>query len=492
MQKIVCFAAIAMLLGSLATGVQAATEVRMRGDAQIYGSFFTGHNFTGWNAATWTANTPAWTKAGTKTEEPFEIWERFRLRADFIANEALKFRLGVKVEDTWGHGTFTAANPDAVLKVNQAYLQFKLPGSDIEVTAGKQLVALPQSDLFFASPVFTDQLAALVVKAPVIPERLSIMAGYARYLDADRTYDDTTTQVADELDGYMLSLPVTLDGIQGTPWGMVAVAGKNAPYFTTRSNTEGQSYFADNLLSAGTLVSPTLWKNAQNVFWWAGGAFEVTALDPVKFYADVIYGSSAADDRKKSRRGGWFLDAGVAYTGWEMATPKAFGWYATGEDSSTGNGSERLPMIRPNWGPVNSFLFDSNQEFVKGSNMAISPAGSWGVGLSFDNISFVEKLTHRLTFAYVRGTNSPKALRALNTAIGSNPYFQMGRDLTSNEQVFGLNFDNKYMLYENLAAVIETGWAHGQFQESVWGHRLVAQSRSGDVWKVAFGLSYRF
>jgi hypothetical protein len=58
----------------------------------------------------------------------------------------------------------------------------------------------------------------------------------------------------------------------------------------------------------------------------------------------------------------------------------------------------------------------------------------------------------------------------------------------------GLNFDTKYMIYENLAAVLETGWAHGEFQQSVWGHRLVhqADNNGNNAWKVAFGLTYKF
>ncbi len=89
--------AAGMVFGAVGAA-QAATEVKMTGDARVYGNFFENRNYTGWN------------KTGTKTEDTFEIWERFRLRTDFVANEAVKFRLGVKVEDTWGYGTFTAAN----------------------------------------------------------------------------------------------------------------------------------------------------------------------------------------------------------------------------------------------------------------------------------------------------------------------------------------------------------------------------------------------
>jgi hypothetical protein len=492
MKKTLLFVVAALLVIGTAVAARAATEVKMVGDALVYGSYFSNRNFTGWNAPSWTSTTPTWSKAGTKTEDVFEIWERFRLRTDFVANEAVKFRLEMKVEDTWGHGTFTAANPDVAIMIYGAFLQFKWPGCDVEVTAGLQNIALPQSKLFYGSPVFGDRMAALVVETPLIDKTLGLMAGFGRLIDTNRTYDTTTTQVADELDAYFLALPITLDGFKATPWGTVAVAGKNANLFTLKSSQQNSSFYIDNLASAGTFSSPTLWKNSQNAFWWAGGAFEVTALDPVKFYADVIYGTGADNDRKKSRRQGWFLDAGAEYTGWDVLTPQVYGWWSTGEDRSTGNGSERMPMIRPNWGPGSSFLFDDNQELVKNSNMGMSPVGSWGFGATLDNISFVEKLKHRLTFLYVHGNNSARAVRDLNTLMGSNPYFQMGRDLTVNEHVFGVNFDNKYMIYENLAAIVETGWAHGEFQQSVWGHRLVNQSRNGDTWKVSFGLSYKF
>jgi hypothetical protein len=129
--------------------------------------------------------------------------------------------------------------------------------------------------------------------------------------------------------------------------------------------------------------------------------------------------------------------------------------------------------------------------------MGTNPVGAYGIGASLNNISFVEKLSHRLTFTYLHGNNSPRAIRGLNALLGggdlyagSNPYFVMGRDLTTNEFAYGLNLDTKYNIYENLAAVVETGWAHGQFQKSVWG-RYLAEKQT-DAWKVAFGLTYKF
>ncbi len=482
---------VALVLG-LAGVAQAATEVKMVGDAFVFGTFNANQNFTGWSTGSWDSNTPTYTGAGKQTEDRVQIWERFRLRSDFVANEAVKFRLGVKVEDTWGHGTFTAANPAVAIQVYQAFLQFKLPSCDTEITAGLQDLSLPANAFFTDSVVFGgDRAAALVITQPLIADTLSVVGGYARLLDSYRTYDPNTTQVADEFDAYFLALPITLPGFKASPWGTVAVAGRAANYFTAGSYGPN-STFADGLLSAGTFITPVGLRNSQNAYWWAGSTFEVTVLDPVTFYADVIYGSGNAADRKKNERSGWFIDLGAEYTGWDVLTPQVFGWWSTGEDKSTRNGSERMPSILSNWGPGNSFLFDCSQDLSKQGNMGVNPIGSYGLGASLNNISFIEKLTNRLTFVYLRGNNSAKAIRFLNATMGSNPYFTMGRDLTDNEYILGANFDTTYQIYQNLAAVVETGWAHGEFQTSVWGHRLAEKARSGDAWKVAFGLTYKF
>lgn len=486
-----CILAAMLVLGAFASA-HAATEVKMTGDARIYGNFFANRNFTGWN------------KYGTATEDNFEIWERFRLRTDFVANEAVKFRLSVKVEDTWGHGTLTAANPDAAVQVYQAYLQFKWPGCDIETTAGLQDVSLPQSSMFYNSPVWSDNMAALVIKAPLVPDTLSVLAGFGRLIDTNRTYDTTTTQVGDELDAYFLALPITVNGFKATPWGMLAIAGRNASYAwkdTTDSADSGNT-FANTLTSIASRANMATagllgrWSNNQNPYYWVGGAFEVSALDPIRFYADVIYGAGAMADHKADQRSGWFIDAGVEYTGLDIMTPKLFAWWSTGEDNSVRNGSERMPYMRSKWGPGNSFLFDNSQDLGKGSNMYVNPVGNYGIGVSLDKISFIDKLTNRLTFVFMRGNNSPRALRNARLFYGSQAtgYFTMGHDLTENEWLMGLNFDTKYMIYENLAAVLETGWAHGEFQESVWGHRIYHQAagNANNAWKVAFGLTYKF
>ena len=501
MKRLMLLIVAAALVMTAAFRAEAATEVRMTGDALVYGNFFQNKNFTGWNDAYWTSEAATIKPAGTRTADTFVIWERFRLRTDFIANEAVKFRLGLKVQDAWGHGTLTAANPAVSITVYQAYLAFKWPGCDISISAGLQPAALPQSSFFAGSLIFDEHISSLFITGPLIDDRLSFLLGYVRAISSDRTYAPTTTSVYSNEEGYVLALPITLPGFKAVPWAFFGVGGKGGHYFT-------EAGWAEGLISSGILtVSPAGWKNNFITALWAGTTLEVTALDPFKFYGDVIWGQHGMNEYQKNVRNGWFVDAAAEYTGWDVLTPQAFGFWSTGEDSSTRNGSERLPFFFPgrfddtaisqnaggtqSWNAGNSFLFDGGQELVKGSNMGLSPVGAWGFGASLNNITFMEKLSQRLTFAFVHGTNSSKAIRYANTVLGSNPIFVMGRDLTADEWVMGLNFDSKYMIYDSLAFIVETGWAHpSAFQQSVWGRRLA--NKAEDAWKVSFGLKYTF
>jgi len=482
--------ALVMLL-SLAFGAvaaQASTEVKMTGDARIYANWWSKYNFTGWDPT------------GSKTYDSLTIWERFRLRTDFIASEGLKFRLGIRVNDTpWGSSSFTVDNPQAVIQVYQAYLQFKWPSTDVQFTIGLQDLDLPMSvDWLGANPVFGGtRTTAAVVSIPVA-DQFSIVAGFARFLSGDANRANTgfdasgtTTQTATDLDGYFLILPITLDGFKITPWGLIGVAGREADYSLFVGNGPNASErLSSYLVSAGNLQGAG-WKHAQNVYWWAGGSVAVTALDPFKFYGDIIYGEGNANDNRKNYRHGWWFDLAAEYTGFDAVTPQLTFWYGSGEDKSMRNGSERMPSVVNYWGPSNSFLFDTNQEYNYGY-MPINSTGSWGFVFALDKISFVKDLTHRLTFTYARGTNAPRALREANLLAGVGNYVQMGRDLTTSEDVYGIGFDTTYNIYENLAFILETGWAHGSFQTSVWGHRFTHEARGGDSWKATFGLKYKF
>ena len=475
--------AIALFFGAFGSA-SADTDVKMTGDVHIYENFWSKFQYTGWDYT------------GTKALDPMTIYERVRVRFDFSANENLNFRLATKTSEIpWGHGTYTVDNPSVSFsKIYQAYSQFKWPGTQIEFTIGLQDMDLPFSvDWLDGNPVFgSTRTAAAMVSVPIV-DGFKAVGGFTRLFDTNGGFDPTTRQQAGDLDAYILTLPIELSGFQATPWSMVAVAGRDAGYGGVQVGNGGYSNetLATNLLSAASLGSGSSWKNSRNAYWWAGATLALTALDPFKFYADLMYGSGNDADSGRFRRHGSFFDLAAEYTGFNLLTPQVTFWYSSGEDGSTTNGSERMPSVVDYWSPSNSFLFDGDQAFDNGF-MNINPVGAYGVVAALNKISFFPDLTHRITVSYAHGDNSPAAFRTANALQGLGSYVQIGRDLTDKESVVGIGFDNTYDIFTNLSAIVETGWSHGDFQTSVWGHRLTEATRGGDAYKLTVGLKYKF
>ncbi|MEF3697338.1 outer membrane homotrimeric porin [Desulfolutivibrio sp.] len=460
-----------------AASALAGLDVKMAGDLRVYGIFFQNRNFTGWNAT------------GTATEDTLQIYQRFRIRTDFITSDDLKFRLGFMVTDTaWGTGTYTADAAQVSIQVYQAYLQFKWPDTKIQFTVGLQPLSLPQSPVFYDSVVLaskkeTKSTAGIVITAPLIEDTLALNLGFIRRTDAG-AFDATTTQAADELDLYFLTLPITLDGFDITPWAMAGVIGQGASL---------SSSVRAGLRSGGSYLTPTGYQDSQNLGLWAGASVVIDALDPIVFQADAIYGQTAMGDAARNRRHGSFFDAAVQYTGLSFVTPEIGVWWSSGEDSDLTNGSERIPVISPNFGMANSFLFPCNQDFSN-DNMGIDVTGSMGATLAFENLSFFEKLSHIISLTAMTGTSSPRGMRLAVAASGGNGnYLTMGKTLAEGEWLLGLTFDSKYMIYENLALTLETGWANlSGAKASIWNTPRNYTRMINDAWKVALGFKYTF
>lgn len=468
----------ALVLAISASTLLAEVSVKMAGDVRIYGQFLTNQNFTGWNAT------------GTRTEDAFQIWQRFRVRTDFAAGEALKFRLGIRINDTnWGGPSYQADNPAVDVEVYQAYLQFKFPGTDIQVTAGLQPVSLPHSAIFYDSLVLSSKhesnsSAALIVEVPLVENAFSAILGFDRLVDSNQRYDPTTTQVSDEIDAYFAAFPITLDGVSLTPWTMAAVVGEAA----------GPSpRIRNNMVSGGWFLTPAGFTENQSLYWWAGGALEADALDPIRFYADVIHGQGAMGGAARNKRQGWFIDAAVEYAGFDFMTPQLGAWWSTGEDDSLSNGSERMPGVNNNFGMGGSFLFACDQPFSVNS-IGADPVGAFGASASLDDISFMEKLKHRLTFTAMSGTSSARGLRQAVLASGGNgQYVTMGKNLAVGEWLMGANFDTTYNIYDNLGLHLETGWANfSGYKASTWNYYRNFTGNAQDAWKVLVGLTYTF
>jgi hypothetical protein len=471
------FSIVAALLLSLAVCTTAqATSIKLYGDFRVQGTFFSNQNYTGESTD------------GSQTADTLDIWQRLRLHMDFAAGEHLAFRLGLRVQNqTWGTNYLTAANPVPAVQPYQCYLQLTVPDTAVTVTAGYQPLSLPHSSIFYDSVVLStdsgnSDAAALVVSGPILADTLSATVGLSRLVDANRTYDTTTTQVGDEFDLAFASLSLTVPGLAVTPWGAVGVLGKDADL---------PSGMSQNMVSAGSFLTPTGYRNNQNAAVWTGATLTADALDPVRLSADVAYGNAGFADASRNRRQGWFADLALEYTGLTWVTPQLMGWYGAGEDASLANGSERLPYIVTTWGPTGSFLFSANQDLTNAS-MNTNPQGSMGLTLNFNAIGVLPKLTSLVAFSVAAGTNSPAGLRqAVAVSGGPGAYVSMGQDLAQGESALSVASEHTYALNEALKLVLETGWAKGQgFRKSIWGQHMA--DKAGDAWQGAVGLIYTF
>jgi hypothetical protein len=463
-----------LILLSAGTAAQAETEVKMSGDFRLHMNSWTNYNFTGRDPT------------GTMVAQPLSIYERFQLQSDFVTNENLKFRFQARLNDAaWGKA-LAVDNPPVAVQVSNAYLIFTVPNTSVEVDAGYQNWQNPVSSYFAGGLVLDTQVAALAVTAPIVADTFALKFGYLRPRNTYSDFAPNTTGGMANVDVFYLAGALTTDPINITPWAAYGLIGREADL--------SPSSIGAHLSPAipATVGLPAAWGNDSNSAFWLGAAIEVKALDPVKFYADVIYGNAASGDHSYDARRGWFMDAALEYNGLELMTPSVWGYWSSGDTGGISGGSQRLPYLVSSWNAGGSFLFNDDAGEWYNDKMSVSQVGSWGLGITFDKITFIKDLSHRLTFNFVNGTNSPQSLREGILLGGIGTYYGMGNDIATSEWVYGVSLDNKYMIYENLAMYANLGWAHGNFDSSIWGRSFVNLAQNGDVWRVLLGFKYTF
>ncbi|WP_051272265.1 outer membrane homotrimeric porin [Fundidesulfovibrio putealis] len=456
-------------------------QVRMSGEHYVYGASFRNRNFIGWSTD------------GTQTEDAFALWQRLRLRTDVTQGDNLGFTLWLQVNNTpWGNDYLTVDNPAVSVQVFKAYLQFTVPGTDVQVTAGKQTVTLPQSEAFNGSVVMDTELGALAAKIP-LAEWADLILGYGRPLSYVNALEDVAASPRNILDMAFLSLPFSSETFSVTPWTALALS-MNAqgahPYVGSPDGAPDLGYIRQELYSLGYFAGrPGYRQDTASTLW--GGAASKLAVQNVALYADLIGASGGLGDAGKNKRRGLFADMALEYTGFDRVTPRVFGWWSTGEDADIANGSERMPALVRTWNAGGSYLFSTGQTFDNSTSVYASPIGAWGIGVTLDRMSLMEDLSSRLTAVYMRGTNDPAPLRRSVALNGPGYMVTMGKNLSVNEYLMGVNFDHAYAVTPQLKLIVETGFAHpGGLQKSIWGARFVNAAQ--DSWKVAAGFLYSF
>ncbi len=441
---------VAFLLGTVGM-VKAAELTISGGDFRVHGNYVTNPSYDSDNK-----------------DDVFNLYQRFRVNFNFVANENLRvvtqLQFGQPGDLRWGDtgvNQLRRGTESTRISFRQAYLQFNVPNTQIQVKAGHQWWVLPNT---LGSHIWDSRAPGFVISAP-INDMFAVTAGYARNFDPNWLGTDTTgdglrdQRSKDNTDMFFVSVPITLDGVAINPFGAYVFQGK-------RANQDLATYPA-----AGDYKD-------RNIF-FVGVNATLDMFDPIVVHADFNYGAAGKfysdddilgnDASKAGQTAGWIADLAVAYKA-ENMTPMIFALYESGESrSSAGDdkAGKRMPMLAPDLN-FSSFGF-SGSNFGGTSWYALplqGPTGKMALGLKVTDISLMDKLTHKFLVAYYQGTNHKDS----------------GAFFTTKENAWEVNFDTSYQMYENLAAIVELGYID-----------LDLDGVSTDAsFKAAAGFRYRF
>ncbi len=404
------------------------------------------------------------------SEDEFNIRTRARIIFRYSASDNLSAVLRIQYGTMyWGNpatGGLIDTQSNSNIYLRRAYLEFKWPETSILFQAGKLSLALPNQ---FGSPIVGADATAFVVSAP-LTDMVSVAAGFARAVDLNPT-DDGDSPNRDEWDHIFLAVPLTFDGLELTPYVNFSIQGDGVPVGVVSGTATPNSILA----AKDPLVEDLAYDDSYVYPWWAGLSMNLSMLDPFILKGDFYWGM-ISDGESETERKGWMADLELSYTGLDFMVPKLFGMYASGEDDDLDNGSERMPTIVDDWA-MGTFWYGGSD--LLDGDLDRTTTGTWTVGLGLTDITFIEKLSHALYVMYISGTNDGE--------LADTGALNFGSDLTADDYLVEIDFNHKYMIYEQLAAIVELSYLINGYDEDKWD---IADK--SDAWKVGFGFNYNF
>ena len=453
---------------------------------------------------------------GVKNADTFGAVQRFRTQLDAVVSENLsgsvQFELG---RTEWGQAsTGGALGADGkIVELRYAWLDWTLPDTDLKVRMGLQSLMLP-GVLAGTSAVFAQDMAGVSLNAPLWENENSegsLSAFWARpYNDNSINYShNEDTLHLDNLDVFALSVPMRWQGFSLNPWAMYALIGKYSLSGLQVSNEpaivaprggltpvfgNGQTYVNFQNSHLSSLDRPWgdgIWLGL-DVQAMLGSDFELS-LEGTYGYVDMgsveNYRGFGGEGRTfHLRREGWFAGAKLEYLG-TWGIPGILAWYGSGDDDNPWNGSERLPQFNSPW-MVTSLGFgaspiDEASWKVLGSN----PGGMMAAIAQVRNLSFIDRLSHKIALAGYVGTNSPKMPRKAHMSWPTRADGPMAY-LTTMDTAWEANFRSDYKIYENLTINLDAAYARLNLNDSVW--RGGDDSQKKDNYRVSLLFTYSF
>ncbi len=429
----------------------------------------------------------------------FQATREMGLKFEFIANENLKavagFYLGENGNTEGGYFGATDAlvggeeAGDVGLEVDELYLDFNWPGTEINFRLGSQLIVLP--DTIAGSQIMLEVPPAVVMNAPVT-NFMDMSLGWVRLGtnvrdDKVRNDENHDAHVDEEADLFFLSLPIEMQGMKLNPYAAYARIGENSPKESPYNYLKGIWTDYDYIISQATGgISPA---GATNSFddtieaMYAGARADLNMFDPLIIKGSVNYGymdvgdlNNWSNDEDDVTISGFHIDGAIAYQ-MDYMTPEIFGFWGQGPDDDDED-LDMFPALIPGVKYTTTYLDGSlwNDSRFEGRGK-YHVMGMWAVGFKLKDIKLMPKLTNEIQVMYAEGTSDGDLYELPNDDM-----------LNEDEDLIEVNLNSKYQIYENLAAVSELGYIFFD-EDSDYDDRYGDEE---DAYKVTFGLKYSF
>jgi hypothetical protein len=354
--------------------------------------------------------------------------------------------------------------------IQYAYIDWTVPGTPLKIRMGRQDLALPHTALvknpalWWSDPV--DGISANLK----INDMFSVAGWWARY-DRQQYGEGFQTHRAHTADVFALIGTAKFDGFQVQPYVAYAAQDK----YTMGSSANG---FKNGL-------NPT---NAGNDTFWFGIGAQLTMFDPLVVKADFIYGDRnfRHDNVFPASQHGWVLDGAVSYKT-PYGTPQLAAWYGSGDKKSSYMYQRNMPGLIGRTGISQGFFngtYLNDNVMVSDDGNCHTFAGTWGVKLAMDGISFLQDLTHGVAVVYAQGTNDA---RALNGAA-RNPWQYM----TEKDSFVEFDFTTTYKIYKNLSADFCLAYVIENFKTQNGGNFSGRADKYDNGWGIGAQIKYAF
>lgn len=487
MKRLIVFVATAAMIFGTAT-------MSMASELDFYGLFRTAFSYVDNNDGT---------KAFEDTDnDEFYTYQRVRQYFDYVTNENLRAVVGYEIDNGWGFsgGTFGADQTNQI-EIKRAMIDYNWPNTQFNIRAGIQGFAMPGGAM--GTPLLGGDMAGLIMNTP-INDMLGLTFGWVRGYDLDDPFSSTgkANDYEDgDLDVFLASLPVTMDGFSFNPYLVYTNAEKRA------MENAGVNQFQKTALqsfAAGYGNNVQYTDDGQG--WWLGSDFSVNMLDPIAIKGQFIYGSLDADadvtdpdtgdewtgdvgDRK-----GYYADLMFDYN-MDQMTPSFFALYSSGDDDDISDGSETFPGLHsdgfvapPVAGAIGFTGCQTSLSLARNYSFAqYVPQGLWKMGFALKDISFLDKLTHTIGVAYSQGTHDKDVGKWL--AKNSNYAGKWGQmELTEDDSALEIGINNEYKLYEALAITLDYEYATLDMDSDIWG----SDYRDEPTQQLTMGMCYSF